>query len=69
MIEGENKMLKNEEYTKKILTCAEPGCGRKFEFGVDEQKLFAERGLQFEPTRCWPCRKRRKLEREKKGHD
>ena len=49
------------------LVCSD--CGRDFLFMESEQKLFADRGFQHPPKRCFPCRKVRKARSAaKQGH-
>lgn len=45
-------------FVDKTLICLD--CGAEFEFSVEQQKYFAERGFASEPKRCKVCRDRRK---------
>ena len=44
----------------KTLRCID--CDKDFEFSVEEQQFFKEKGFT-EPKRCKPCRKIRKQEK------
>lgn len=44
-----------------MLTCVD--CGQQFEFSVDEQKFFEEKGFG-EPKRCLNCRRAKKDNRK-----
>ncbi|MFM7230890.1 MAG: cold shock domain-containing protein [bacterium] len=45
----------------KSITCVD--CGQEFLFTSGEQAFYAERGLTNAPTRCKPCRDKRKASR------
>jgi len=45
-------------YENKTLVCKE--CGAEFDFTVQEQEFFAEKGFTNEPARCADCRAARK---------
>ncbi|MCC6278258.1 MAG: zinc-ribbon domain containing protein [Oligoflexia bacterium] len=46
-------------YTDKTLACKD--CGTDFVFTGKEQEFYAQKGFQNEPTRCKPCRDKRKM--------
>lgn len=46
-------------YTDKTLACKD--CGTDFTFTVKEQEFYAQKGFENEPTRCKPCRDKRKM--------
>lgn len=48
----------------KTLVCRE--CGNEFTFSVGEQEFYKEKGFENEPTRCAPCRKARKEQRNRR---
>ena len=48
----------------RTLTCRD--CGQTFTFTAGEQAFYQERGFS-EPTRCKPCRDKRKAERNASG--
>jgi CxxC-x17-CxxC domain-containing protein len=55
-------------YQDKTNTCRD--CGEEFIFTAGEQEFYASKGFENEPTRCKPCRARRKTERSgQKGHE
>jgi len=54
-----------ENYQDQTLTCKD--CGAEFTFTAREQSFYAEKGLRNAPTRCKPCRDRRKQERPQGG--
>ncbi len=41
-------------YSDKIIKCKE--CGEDFVFTAGEQRFYAEKGFDTEPTRCRRCR-------------
>lgn len=45
-------------FEDKILTCRD--CGAQFTFTASEQQFYADKGFQNEPSRCKPCRDKRK---------
>ena len=45
-------------YEDKTLVCRD--CGNEFVFTASEQQFYAERGFEHEPSRCKPCRDKRK---------
>jgi len=48
----------SEEWMDKLLICLE--CGAEFEFCVEQQREYAERGYVREPKRCRNCRGQRR---------
>ncbi|MBI5445521.1 MAG: zinc-ribbon domain containing protein [Deltaproteobacteria bacterium] len=48
-------------YQDKTLTCRD--CGQDFTFTAGEQEFYAAKGFENQPTRCKPCRGRKKVER------
>jgi CxxC-x17-CxxC domain-containing protein len=42
----------------KNISCTD--CGEEFVFTAGEQEFYAAKGFTNEPTRCKPCRQRRK---------
>jgi CxxC-x17-CxxC domain-containing protein len=48
-------------YEDKIIHCRD--CDETFTFTAGEQEFFASKGFDNEPTRCQPCRQRRKAGR------
>ncbi len=48
-------------YQDKTLTCRD--CGQDFTFTAGEQEFYAAKGFENQPTRCKPCRGRKKGER------
>lgn len=49
------------ELKDKKITCKD--CGAVFDFTVNEQKFYAEHGLNNEPQRCKDCRIKKKAVR------
>ena len=47
-------------YEDKIIHCRD--CDETFTFTAGEQEFFASKGFENEPTRCQPCRQRRKAQ-------
>lgn len=45
-------------YQDKTINCRD--CGEEFVFTAGEQEFYAQKGFENEPTRCKPCRGRRK---------
>ena len=41
-------------YSDKIIKCK--NCGENFVFSAGEQRFYAEKGFDTEPTRCRKCR-------------
>ena len=54
----------NKMYTEKVLKCRE--CGAEFLFTAGEQEFYARQGFMTEPTRCRPCRSKRKRREQNK---
>ena len=50
-----------EKFQDKTITCKD--CGKEFVFTAGEQKFYAEKGFQNEPSRCKPCRDANKSRR------
>ncbi len=48
-----------ENYQDQTIGCKD--CGTDFVFTVREQEFYAEKGLRNAPTRCKPCRDKRKM--------
>ena len=48
-------------YEDKTIHCRD--CDETFTFTAGEQAFFASKGFDNEPTRCQPCRQRRKAQR------
>jgi len=48
------------EYQDQTISCKD--CGTQFTFTAREQEFYAEKGLRNAPTRCKPCREKRKME-------
>lgn len=46
----------------KSIACRD--CGTDFIFTAGEQEFYASKGFENEPTRCKPCRGRRKTSRD-----
>lgn len=44
--------------TDQIIECVD--CGASFTFTIGESKFYRDRGLVAPPTRCKPCRLRRR---------
>lgn len=40
-------------------------CGEDFDFTVGEQEFYASKGFTNKPTRCVPCRKANKQQRNR----
>ncbi len=55
-------------YSERTLTCRD--CGRSFQFTVEEQEFFAQKGFTNDPVRCPECRAARRAERNSgsRGH-
>lgn len=47
-------------FEDKTLICKD--CGNEFVFTAGEQEFYAEKGFQNVPSRCSPCRQKRKDE-------
>ncbi|MFO1520035.1 MAG: zinc-ribbon domain containing protein [bacterium] len=54
-----------EEYQDQTITCKD--CGGEFTFTAREQAFYAEKGLRNAPTRCKPCRDKRKQDMPHRG--
>ncbi len=52
-------------YQDKSINCVD--CGEEFTFTAGEQEFYAAKGFTNEPTRCKPCRQRRKTSRNDRG--
>jgi CxxC-x17-CxxC domain-containing protein len=52
-------------YQDKNIVCRD--CGEEFVFTSGEQEFYASKGFDNEPTRCKPCRGRRKGGRSEQG--
>lgn len=50
------------DYQDKTIVCRENDCKKEFVFTAGEQKFYAEKGFNNEPTRCPECRAKRKAE-------
>ena len=62
MFEDENiSAVEEKEFVDETLVCKD--CGNEFVFTAGEQKFYAEKGFQNEPTRCKACRQARKASR------
>ena len=48
-------------YQDKTLNCKD--CGQEFTFTAGEQEFYAQKGFENQPTRCKPCRSRKKTDR------
>lgn len=48
-------------YTERAIVCRD--CGRSFNFTVEEQEFFAQKGYTNDPVRCPECRSARRAER------
>jgi CxxC-x17-CxxC domain-containing protein len=48
------------DYQDQTIVCKD--CGSDFVFTAREQEFYAEKGLRNAPTRCKPCRDKRKQE-------
>ena len=53
-------------YEDKTLVCQD--CGIEFTFSAAEQELFASRGFENEPKRCFECRSARRQRRMGDGY-
>ncbi len=56
----------NTELSPRIVTCID--CGQQFVITSGERQFYLENLLK-EPTRCFDCRQKRRLERMGKGGD
>lgn len=54
--------MQDETLKDETLTCRD--CGQNFLFSVKDQKFFKKMGFTSKPTRCLPCRKAKKAQRE-----
>jgi hypothetical protein len=54
------------EYQDKQITCKD--CGTVFLFEAGEQKYYQSRDF-VEPTRCKPCREKKKIARAKQAQE
>jgi CxxC-x17-CxxC domain-containing protein len=52
-------------YQDKNIACRD--CGQEFTFTAGEQEFYAAKGFENEPTRCKPCRGRKKTDRPDGG--
>ncbi|MFQ5887601.1 MAG: zinc-ribbon domain containing protein [Candidatus Hydrothermarchaeales archaeon] len=52
-------------FEDKTITCRD--CGQDFVFTAGEQEFYQERGFENEPSRCKPCREKRKAQRMGRG--
>lgn len=46
------------DFQDKTLTCRE--CSKEFAWSADEQKFYADKGLQHPPGKCRDCRRKAK---------
>jgi hypothetical protein len=53
--------------TDKTLVCKD--CGADFVFTAGEQEFYAEKGFDNEPTRCKPCRDKKKSEQRPRNNN
>ncbi len=53
------------EKQDKTIKCKD--CGTEFVFTVREQEFYDKMGFKDEPSRCKPCRDKRKAERNNRN--